>query len=215
MKPILFNGEMVQALLEGRKTVTRRLIKPQPVCYGPNLAFDAHDGDFFLSAEKKHLRCRMCGHDPEYSREGRETTHHWKPPYESGDILYVRETWAKMADVGPVSDAGYVYRADFTESELQELARKHFRWHPSLHMPKEAARIFLRVKRVRVERLLDITEEEAHREGCTDFAGYPCLDFMFLWNSTIKKTDIPIFGWAANPWVWVIEFELISKEACT
>ena len=102
------------------------------------------------------------------------------------------------------------------------------KWHPSLHMPKDAARIFLRVTNVRVERLQEITEDEAVKEGiyqsnckecnapfgcdaCPD-EGYNEIDgFADLWNSTIKKSDLDRYGWDANPWVWVIEFERCDK----
>lgn len=154
MKPILFNTEMVRAILEGRKTVTRRVVKPQPVCYGPNITFDPHD-DFFLSKEKNWLRCRVCGHDPEYSRSESNIAHHWVPPYRPGDILYVREAWTQDGDV-------YRYKAGFYDQNRK--------WRPSIHMPREAARIFLRVTDVRVERLQDITPDQIDAEGCKEWA---------------------------------------------
>lgn len=97
-KPILFNTEMVKAILEGRKTQTRRIIKPQPKCYGPNLEYkhEASLTDVFLSAEKGYLQCRRCGHYPMYSVENSVVAHNWKPPYQVGDILWVRETWAAL-----------------------------------------------------------------------------------------------------------------------
>lgn len=100
MKPILFNTEMVKAILDGRKTTTRRVIKPQPICMGPNITFKPHNDDFFLSAEKGWLRCRTCGNDPEYSPEGKNISHHWKPSYQPGDVLYVRETYANIEIAG-------------------------------------------------------------------------------------------------------------------
>ena len=207
MKPILFNTEMVRAILDGRKTTTRRVINPQPICHGANITFKPHNNDFSLSAEKGWLCCRTCGHDPEYSREGVDVAHHWKPPYFKGDILYVRETfnsdWCDhtiyKADGGSAKDAGYA---------------KEPRWHPSIHMPKEAARIFLRVTGVRAERLQDITEEQAKKEGFKSngisIVGARC-EFVELWNSTIKKQDLDKYGWNANPYVWVIEFERCEK----
>lgn len=245
MKPILFNTEMVRAILEGRKTATRRVIKPQPICYGPNVTFKPHSNDFFLSAEKSWLRCRVCGHDPEYSRDGSNTSHHWIPPYRPGDILYVQETW----DFKPNNDLGYIYRADY--SGLYKI-----KWRPSIHMPRDAARIFLRVTDVRVERLQGITDDDAMQEGIqyTDFGTYlpnwkisidsgktfhsakseihnpsyhvgkvtgsdQCYPtargaYHALWDSPINPTDREKYGWGANPWVWVIEFDRISKEAC-
>lgn len=261
MKPILFSTEMVRAILDGRKTVTRRVVMPQPVCHGPSLAFDAHSGDFFLSAEKGWLRCRICGHDPEYSREGAVTIHHWKPRYKKGDILYVRETWCqygKLNDYDQLIEGTeeYYYRADgenptpFNDFIVHhpgwDECRKTPIWHPSIHMPKEAARLFLRVMDVGVERLQEITEEEALAEGIPDewpmkpvycphckgegllgalhpvslgFMEVDCpycekavVRFSNLWNSTVPKEKLLIYGWNANPWVWIYRFERISEE---
>ncbi len=222
MNQILFNTEDVRATLDGRKTCTRRVVKPQPICYGPNVTFAPHDVDFFLSAEKQWLRCRTCGNDPEYSREGSEISHHWEPPYRPGDILYVREAFAKISDWVDVDPEvglldGYFYRADWDDGE------EHPNWHPSIHMPKEAARLFLRVTNVRVERLQDITSADCEKEGVdpTDLENLGVgvinhetytQEFQTLWNSTIKITDIHLYGWDANPWVWVIEFERISRD---
>lgn len=216
MKPILFNTEMVRAILDGRKTMTRRLIKPQPVCYGPNKAFAAHDGDFFLSAEKKHLRCRVCGHDPEYSREGSNIVHHWKPPYLPGDILYVRETWTELFYVDPegythFDQSMYYYAADGTpditlvDGDGFEMDDQRIKWKPSIHMPKELARIFLRVKSIRVERLQAITDEDAIREGIVRmFDHLSDAEYAEWGNKTAKgkaKTD---WGW--NNYLWHGDF---------
>ena len=193
IKPILFNTEMVRAILDGRKTCTRRIMKPQ---------LTAHYG-----------------------------TQYVKPPYGPGDILYVRETWCAL----PVNEAGhmrghsvYYYKAD------GDLRPEGWRgnWHPSIRMPKEAARIWLKVTDVRVERLQDITEDGAWQEGtdCWDDACYadngwhPTFEdpdsggncdiiagFEKLWNNTIKKSDLDRYGWSANPYVFVIEFERCEK----
>mgnify|MGYP000111121112 CR=1 FL=1 len=86
------------------------------------------------------------------------------------------------------------------------------KWKPSIHMPKEAARIFLRVTSVRAERLQEITAEQATREGIKpDFPPYQIDEFIDIWNSTIKKSDVGRYSWIANPWVWVIEFERCEK----
>lgn len=140
----------------------------------------------------------------------------WNPPYHTDDILYVRETWCGL----PVNEAGhmrghtiYYYKAD------GELRPKGWRgtWHPSIHMPKEAARIWLKVTDVRVERLQEITSEQICREGVE--VEYPHVlngeekryAFSRLWDSTIKKSDLDRYGWNASPWVWVIEFERCEK----
>lgn len=151
----------------------------------------------------------------------------FKPPYQQGDILYVRETWGHPISLN--SDKQYVFRAD----KIAEIGFKNDShiWHPSIHMPKEAARIWLKVTDVRAERLQDITEDGVLKEGvqgvrcdhvaigehgCTDClnTGWlepPIIDFMQTWDSTIKKSDLDRYGWDANPWVWVIEFERCEK----
>lgn len=145
------------------------------------------------------------------------------PPYQLGDILYVRETWCAL----PVNEAGhmrghsvYYYKVD------GDLRPEGWRgnWHPSIHMPKEAARIWLKVTDVRVERLQEITEDGAKAEWAIDNRGfihsteneyvsiYTAREhFTEIWNSTIKKSDIDRYGWDANPYVFVIEFERCEK----
>ena len=221
MKPILFNTEMVKAILDGRKTVTRRLANI-------NTEITCNDGtanhEFVLDCFSGVLTpsgfvCRKCGFGvaPPHSHVPCGTSL-FRPRYWPGDILYVRETWAKMVDLGYISHAGYVYRGDFNDNELQELAEKHFTWKPSIHMPKEAARIFLRVKRVSVERLQNIDAAGIRAEGVGTMAAFvgdmeiASAEFRNLWNSTIKPADLATSGWETNPWVWVIKFERISKE---
>ena len=169
LKPILFNTDMVRAILDGRKTQTRRVCKGQP-----------QDG--VTSPE-------MLG---------------YKAPYSHGDTLWVRETWCNL----PVSSGNharlmrgrYYYKADDPDIRPDGWRGN---WRPSIHMPKEAARIFLRVKTVRMEQLQEITEKDVRSEGCVD----QYIGFSELWDSTIRKGDLAQFGWKANPWVWVIEFE--------
>ncbi len=209
IKPILFNTEMVRAILDGRKTCTRRLVRFLP---GENPQWTGYIRDGLMLYNGRNEPCII------------------KAPYQPGDTLYVRETWCGL----PVNEAGhmrghtiYYYKAD------GELRPKGWRgtWHPSIHMPKEASRIWLKVTDVMVERLKDITEDGALREGsqgircnhvalgehgCTDCmnTGWiepPQVEFMQIWNSTIKKSDIDRYGWDANPWVWVIEFERCEK----
>lgn len=165
-RPILFNTEMVRAILDGRKTQTRRLCKGQP-----------QDG--VTSPVEMG----------------------YEPPYRPGDVLYVRETWSKVPGVPP-----YIYKATFGAGERK--------WRPSIHMPKEAARLFLRVTGVRCERLQDITVDEINTEGLDVLRKTESTSFRMwkeLWDSTIKKDDLNRYGWEANPWVWVIEFERCEK----
>ena len=220
MKPILFNTEMVRAILEGRKTVTRRVVKPQPPNAHDILDFDEEDNSFdFLCG----MIADNCFIDFAYTA---------KAPYRPGDILYVRETFTKYQTVNyvkchdgrafsEVSDGQFAYKADGYESiddlkdDIRLLSDCSFeavevwddKWHPSIHMPREAARIFLRVTDVRVERLQEMPPYDIAFEGFRKQK-----DYIALWNSTIKPSDRAIYGWDANPWVWVIEFERISRE---
>lgn len=128
-----------------------------------------------------------------------------KAPYRPGDILYVRETWAEVETVDGVPF--YIYKAD--HSAIYADADHGFKkWHPSIHMPKKAARIWLKVTDVRVERLQDISKDTLGPNNQVVKEGFRYdTDFAASWNSTIKKSDINKYGWYANPWVWVIEFE--------
>ena len=227
IKPILFNTEMVRANLDGRKTCTRRLVKPQPDekhTYPLGFVTD--------STEKKEVGCFGFGID-EYGG----SIKYVKPPYQPEDILYVRETWNKGLE-------RYMYRADYSDTEKFYQGGKEIemKWYPSIHMPKEAARIWLKCTDVRVERLQEITESGAKAEGIRGYTKdgnlykYAVTDdwwidyhnkhkeivtgtwwqdmprtakdaFSYLWNNTIKKSDLDRYGWNANPYVWVIEFE--------
>lgn len=195
IKPILFNIEMVRAILDGRKSCTRRLVK--------------HDVESVLNSpyhkvhpevEDKQIISKLCN-----------------PPYHTDDILYVRETWSEAYEEGT-----YIYRADDKLADLptfKESSKLIYR--PSIRMPKEAARIWQKVTNVRVERLQQITEVGIRKEGievdpkeCVgkfDFISELFFLFQRLWDSTIKKSDLDRYGWDANPWVWVIEFERCEK----
>ena len=185
VKPILFNAEMVRAILDGLKTQTRRIIKGLPL-YEPYFEEDEGRG-FMMDSEDGQF----------YALENFSRV-------QPGDVLYVRETWAKVPGVPP-----YIYKATFGAGERK--------WRPSIHMPKEAARIFLKVKDVRAERLQSITMDEIRAEGLTSAAVHAgdeeiaFKEWELLWNSTIREGDIQRYGWAANPWVWVIEFERCEK----
>lgn len=182
MKPILFNTEMVRAILDGRKTCTRRCIKPAP----------AGDG-----SEPEPLITRpgywnTWGDDMVY-----------RQPYQPGDILWVRETFVN-------ADDGYHYRADATPDSEQIRKDYGYKYQPSIHMPREAARIFLRVVDVRAERLQDISDGDCEKEGFYDCSS-TANGFACAWDNTIKPADRQQYSWDANPWVWVIEFEKCEK----
>lgn len=236
--PILFNTEMVQAILDGRKTVTRRVVDVDI------------SNQFDVESDRKTVVAYI----------DQETGDSYAPTkicrYQPGDTMYVRETWRVGAwDIrnqmiafdykdGTCGELTYIHDRELFErlvNQSREDARKAkckyngvdfiwekgkspCRWHPSIHMPKEAARIWLKVKDVRVERLQEITEEQAKEEGAIDNRGFihsPDNEydrihtarehFIDIWNSTIKKSDIDCYGWDANPWVWVIEFERCEK----
>ena len=191
IKPILFNTEMVRAILDGRKDATRRIVKgfiPDDAVWG-----------YTAFTPKGYISCRGTFADG-YGEK------FFKLPCEPGDILYVRETWKKA----PI---GYYYYEDWQRNDIADVTK----WKPSIHMPKEAARIWLKVTDVRVERLQEITSEQIGREGVE--VEYPYVlngeekryAFSTLWNSTIKKSNLNRYGWDANPWVWVIEFERCEK----
>ncbi len=208
MKPILFNTEMVRAILDGRKSCARRIVKPQQlVGLLPDKCKNGVPEEFLK--EKKLMFKPYCNMtDIELINTA------YKAPYQRGDILYVRETWCKGLE-------RYIYRADYSDTEkfYRDGKEIEMKWHPSLHMPKDAARIFLRVTNVRVERLQDITVEDALAEGMDKYIRLNgeldensiITSFIGIWNSTIKKSDLDRYGWNANPWVWVIEFERCEK----
>lgn len=219
IKPILFNTEMVRANLEGRKSCTRRIVKPQQLI--GMLPDKCKNGapEEFLKEKKLMFKpyCDMTGIELINTA--------YKAPYQPGDILYVRETWTEEC-------GKYYYRADYDSDYLDPCetlsggypasCRNHpgcdgcmatstrIHWHPSIHMPKEAARIWLKVTDVRVERLQDMTDDDAEAEGCFDYTS-TALGFPDVWDSTIKKSDLDRYGWDASPWVWVIEFERCEK----
>ena len=198
--PILFNTEMVTAIVRqlNPKTATRRVIKG----FIPKGAIWGHT----IFTPEGCISCRGTFADG-YGEK------FFKLPYQLGDILYVRETWCNANKEGAEPD--YYYYADTKICE--DYDNGQWKWRPSIHMPKEAARIWLKVTGVKVERLQDITHVDIIMEGIEP--GYLNAhsgektrnDFAMIWDSTIKKSELNIYGWDANPWVWVIEFERVEK----
>jgi len=211
-KGILFSGKMVRAILDGRKSMTRRVIKPQPVgseCFG--ICTD--------STDTKNIGKVGFGEDE-------QAMQYIKQPFKSGDTLYVKETWARGTN--PQNPSSYFcYRADMDEN-----AQTIQKWNTSLFMPKEAARIYLRVTDVSVEKLQDISVQDAldegirvHANGCIDGLAFGCYNgdechynrctrlieyFRKLWDKLSGKRKN--CTWSDNPYVWVIEFERIEEE---
>ena len=212
IKPILFNTDMVRAILDGRKSCTRRIVNPQPQ---GRLCYTFAGGDCGTWGYPSKTAYENWGDEYKLPEDitDEELKRRWNPPYHTDDILYVRETWRKGLE-------RYIYRADYSDTEKFYRGGKEIemKWHPSIHMPKEAARIFLRVTNVRVERLQEITSEQICKEGVEVEDPYVLngeekrYAFSNLWNSTIKESDLDRYGWNANPWVWVIEFERCERE---
>ena len=212
MKPILFNTDMVKAILGGRKSCTRRIVKG----FIPNNAV----WGYTAFTPKGCISCRGTFADG-YGEKI------FKLPYQPGDILYIRETiWQKIGyylDVDGETKPSWYNEIRYVASDEKPETGWNYGWakRPSIHMPKEAARIWLKVTDVRVERLKDITEFSVQKEGievepneCAgkfDFISELFFLFQRLWDSTVKKSDLDCYGWNANPWVWVIEFERCKK----
>nr|DAY83452.1 MAG TPA: ASCH domain protein [Caudoviricetes sp.] len=208
IKPILFNTDMVRAIMDGRKTCTRRVVKTRRKDACGFYVTKRTDGSFTGIYE--------------YDEDERMFENQLIPPYKPGDILYVRETWHRYTKrvgkgEGCHLEEHYGYKASIANSEDVEEP-----WKPSIHMPKEAARIWLKVTDVRVERLQDITDDGAKAEGanCKDGKNVGWQEkqrrtaierFSEIWESTVSKEKIDSCSWAANPWVWVIEFERCEK----
>lgn len=197
--PILFNTEMVKAIMRQTdpKTVTRRIVK--------GFIPDDADWGYTIFTPKGCISCRGTFADG-YGEK------FFKLPYQPENILYVREKWCR-------NGTGEYYYAANRKSGAE--APCGLKWHPSIHMPKEAARIWLKVTAVRPERLQDILHIDIIMEGIEPEylnarSGEKTRnDFARLWDSTISRPKIGIYGWKANPWVWVIEFERCEKpEPC-
>ena len=225
IKPILFNTEMVRAILDGRKTCTRRLVKFLP---GENSQWTGYIKDGLMLYNGRNEPCIR------------------KVPYQPGDIMYVRETWQYLYELDGneqiIEGTGKYYYAATdtipfdTYVDASGVTHERVPWHPSIHMPKEAARIWLKVTGVRMERLQEMKPVDVIKEGaypdCWDClntygeSGSQCcyvteeqcsqcdevmMEWEKLWTSTIKKSDLDCYGWDANPYVWVISFERCEK----
>jgi hypothetical protein len=216
-RPILFSAPMVRAILDGRKTQTRRALNPQPI-----LAVMEHKAAAALKA------CRSHGLIP----DGKQPHWQWRGcfsmPWPSaiakrsrygiaGDRLWVRETWSKTKSCN-ASDI--FYRADgdrqYGRQHALSYVDREDRWRPSIHMPRWASRINLEVTGVRVEQLQDISEADAKAEGVTD-----CYNITDQATGEIDREAVDAYeelwgeingaeSWAANPWVWVVEFKRVT-----
>lgn len=222
-RPIIFSSEMVRAILEGRKTQTRRVIKPQPVWKYPGNYERGHVMSFNRGVWHATVGFGMACESHAF-----ENCPYGKP----GDRLWVRETWIP----DPTDDDTWDYYcfSDGRIMNLNALPRRYknpshviykstwgnlgLKWKKSIHMPRWASRITLEITNVRVERLQDIRLKDIYAEGLNDnidivghkvdkrFFGYYL--FKELWNSINDKK----YPWESNPWVWVIEFNLLSRS---
>lgn len=219
--PILFNTEMVQAILDNRKTVTRRIIKPS---YRP----DERGFQVFTNMGTKERWAEKI--DTEEMRF--DSPRYVTPPFQPGDLLYIRECWALRPciecmdeescsktpitheDKEAITEGCYIYRAEHPHP-------KRITWRPSIHMPKAAARTWLKVTEIKIQRLREMTLDDFLQEGVVirpEAFNDPenaylqaRTDFIDIWDSTIPKEQQALYGWAANPWIWAIGFERCEK----
>mgnify|MGYP001451522500 CR=1 FL=1 len=188
--PILFSSEMVRAILDGRKTQTRRIINPQPktIIKDPRNRLPEA---FWVDGEK-WIKCRYG---------------------QPGDRLWVRERFFcndyryPKGPINELKDALYYYADGIPCFEGEESL---IRWKPSIYMPRWASRITLEIDEIRVERVQDITEDDAMAEGCEKLlmeTRSALNNFMNLWNFINSKRG---YGWDTNPWVWVVKFHRLE-----
>lgn len=207
-RPILFSGPMIRAILDGRKTQTRRLIKPQPVSIGDQI-WEFGDEVFTNdSSMADHLFHNV------YGTKG--------TPYGSvmgdgaGDRLWVRETWAPMEPSVPIEPGDPIaYREDYADDPHgydgeKSPEGKYRTWRPSIHMPRWASRLMLEITDVRVQRLQDITEDDAIAEGAQCCPEFPASltdrgALGRLWEKINGEGS-----WKANPWVWCLTFKRVD-----
>lgn len=236
-KGVVFDATSVQAIMAGRKTVFRMAVRQK------------YDNTVLeMKTDKYGTRLIEIEQDIEGVTFGkREDGRTWRkirgyiepePPYRRGDVLYVKEAWKVLAFWGGETPGCKVsYRAGGEDKNcpyITRLSAKNPGWHPALQMPKEAARIWVLVTDVRVEKLHDMTDEDALMEGAegvpcdclkigrpyngcpdcmnTGWQEPPLLDFMYGWDSKVKKNEEQKKGWEANPWVWVFTFKVIDPD---
>lgn len=239
MKPILFNTEMTQAIMTGRKNTTRRVIKPK---------YSNTDLEMFTNKYGTRLVERQNDAPADGSKSAVDGTKHTichltaieevKPKYKRGELLYIRETWRIQAANRFQASAKIEFKAGGESQTIQfanggndgadrsdydafmEKWDNGQKWHPSIFMPKEAARIFLKITDVRTERLQDMSRDDAIHEGidptlkdiAPDLGYYRVWGAMQdIWDRTMTPADRVLYGWEASPWVWVYEFQQISK----
>lgn len=207
--PILFNSDMVRSILDERKTVTRRVVKKSQCT-------------FFTKKAPADLQKKDLYYPYNIMPNAELIANAYRSPYKKGDILYVRETFRPLSK-HPA--AGFDYAANWStkyfENSREPNACNNGKWIPSIHMPKKAARIWLKVTDVMVEKLQSMNTGDFMAEGVVirpeayndpeNAYQQAKMEFIHIWDSTIKKQDLEMYGWDANPWVWAIEFERCEK----
>lgn len=204
-RPILFAAPMVRALLEDRKTQTRRVVKPQPYVNGYKFTGQdilCHEDNLPPSAMLLDIG-RGANRYTTSDLEGRETSCPFGVP---GDLLWVRETWLPR-----LNNQAAIYRADWTDLDAAGFAGMYSDrgWRPSIHMPRWASRLTLKITDVRVQRVKDIDGLDAIAEGITRVEGEaPWRTFRRLWDSLHQDDE----AFLANPWVWALTFEVLHAN---
>ncbi len=213
-RPIIFNTEMVQAILDNRKTQTRRVIKPQPTPEPDRIEYYSIPGWGWMPTSKS-------------GKIGIFNPVSYKCPYgKIGDRLWVRETWCAFIKEH-IIDSPYAYKADMRNAESEECRQEYIRlgytyqWKPSIHMPRIASRITLEITDIRGERVQGISPLDAKDEGAISWfmdkklsfkksdKPYPVFAFQKLWDSINAKRGYPFKD---NSWVWVIQFKKELKQ---
>lgn len=210
-RPILFSGEMVRAILDGRKTQTRRVVTPQPnnpdvFGVSPVWGYGVHKANASLPGAKPG---RFCLHAA-FSVDGKRVDRFLPCPYgQPGDRLWVRECFSYVyGQRTPQIDTGFAiwYWADGPT--------EHGDWtkpKPSIHMPRWASRITLEITNVRVQRVQEISENDAQDEGVNEFVEFDGLTAADLYRQLWDSLNAERAPWAANPFVWVLEFKAVES----
>ena len=206
IKPIPFNNDEVMAILDGQKTQTRKPVK--------KAGWQVHNPTKRPSDPNWDNYSIGYGVSFSVSNDRMLTSKIIKPPCQPGDVLWVRETWARIPETSP---GNLHYKASATEADSKWFKEKGWKWNPPITMPQEAARLFLCVKDVGLEKLQSISIDSIRAEGIRTEAVLKFnriaakKDYATMWNKRMSVGDVALYGWDVNPWVWVIAFERIEK----